>query len=619
MSAADAASEKQRVAASTAIALLRRYWSFMRPNRAWIFLGLAMIPIVAAVTAGRPLLLKQAIDVHIPGQDLVGLRRVSWLFFGAIILQFGSSALQVYSLQRAGHETIARTRAHIFRHVLRLPNAFYDRNPIGSLLSRTTSDVEALSETLSFGVFTILTDVVMIAAVLTAMFVLSAKLTLISLSIAPILFFLVRYFSSTLRKLQLEIRRAQAVRTGYLAEQLSGLSVVQLFGREEAAGTEYAALGERYLRATKTSNIFDSLLFSVMEGISAFSIALLLWFAAPQVGLEEGLSIGLLYAFISYLQRIFVPIREFSSKLATIQRAAASLERIYRLLDEPPEPRSDVEGVAPAAPLEGWKGHIRVRDLGFAYGDGPQVLKGLDFEIEPGQVVAVVGRTGSGKSSLGRVFTRLYEGYTGSIELVTDDGGVELSSVPPDLLRKQVLMVLQDVFLFDDDVRFNVGLGQISSPEELDEALETVQARALVESRGGHDFGVGERGRNLSVGEAQLLAFARVAVRDPTFLILDEATASVDSHTEQRVQAAIERLLEGRSVLVIAHRLSTIRHADKVIVLADGGIAEMGSHDELMAAEGIYAQLYRSGLSEAEDGAAAGSAGEAPYEPTPPA
>jgi ATP-binding cassette subfamily B protein len=588
---------------ASALSLLKRFWQYARHQKAWLLLGISMIPIVAALTTVRPLLVKQAVDVDLAVGDYEGLRVLGIAFLGAVVIEFLAFATQVYSLQRAGHKTIAVLRRKIFHHVLQLPNRFFDKNPIGSLLTRTTSDVEALSETLSFGVFTILTDVTMILVTLAVMFSLSAKMTLISLSLAPILVLLVRYFASVLRRLQLEIRKAQSVRNGYLTEQLMGITVVQLFGREEASRDTYAQLGARYLRATKTSNIFDALLYSIMDGISAFCIALLIYFAAPEVVHESGaLTLGLLFAFVEYLQRIFVPIKEFSNKLATIQRAAASLERVYGLLDEPTESRS-LPGAAD--PLSNWQGGLSVRDLRFRYQDeGEDVLAGISFDIEPGEVVAVVGRTGSGKTSLARVLTRFYDGYRGSVQLHGDQGDIELSEIEPDQLRRHILSVQQDVFLFDDEVAFNVALGDpaIAADERrLGRALDTVQATDFLRERGGASMHVGERGRNLSAGEIQLVAFARVAARSPTMLILDEATASVDTVTERKVQAAIERLLEGRTVLVIAHRLSTVRHADKIIVMSEGRIAESGNHDELMELGGIYAELYESGF--AEDGA----------------
>jgi ATP-binding cassette, subfamily B, multidrug efflux pump len=295
---------------------------------------------------------------------------------------------------------------------------------------------------------------------------------------------------------------------------------------------------------------------------------------------------------------VFGPIREFSGKLATIQRASASLERIYGLLDESCEPRA----AAGADPLQGWRGGLAVRDLQFRYkDDGPDVLRGISFDLAPGEVVAVVGRTGSGKSSLGRILTRFYGGYRGSITLDVPGGARELADVSPEQLRRHVLMVQQDVFLFNDDVAFNVSLGEpgvADDPQRIERALGVVQADRVIAERGGLGFEVGERGGNLSAGEAQLLAFARVAAREPTLLILDEATASVDSLTEQKVQRAIEELLHGRSVIVIAHRLSTIRRADRIIVLSGGQIAEQGSHDELMAKRGIYADLVDAGLDE---------------------
>jgi ATP-binding cassette subfamily B protein len=592
------AAESRLMASTAASTLLRRFWSFAAPHKRWIFLGLAMIPLVAAMSTLRPLLLKHAVDHEIPEHDALGLRVLGIVFLVAVVGEFLCSAVQVYTLQRGGHATINDLRRTVFAHVLRLPARFYDNNAIGSLLSRTTSDVEALSETLAFGVFTILTDVVMIGSIVVAMFVLSPLLTLISLTVAPVLFVIVRYFGGALRRLQLEVRKATAAQTGFLAEQLTGVTVVQLFGREQSARDEYARLGSKFLSANKWANWLDALLYSLMDGISAFAIALLLYFAAPEVLLEGGaISLGLLFAFVDYLQRVFGPIREFSGKLATIQRAAASLERIYALLDEPAEPRASGPD-----PLKGWRGGLSVRDLQFRYKDeGPDVLRGISFDLAPGEEVAVVGRTGSGKSSLGRILTRFYTGYRGSITLDLPGKTRELADVSPEQLRRHVLMVQQDVFLFNDDVAFNVSLGEADIANDaarVQRALGVVQADRVIAERGGLGFEVGERGGNLSAGEAQLLAFARVAAREPTLLILDEATASVDSLTEQKVQRAIEELLRGRSVIVIAHRLSTVRRADRIIVLAGGEIAEQGKHDALMAKGGLYAELVRAGLEE---------------------
>jgi ATP-binding cassette subfamily B multidrug efflux pump len=584
---------------------LRRFWQYVQPHRRWLWIGLVMIPVVAGVSALRPLLVKHAIDSDIAGGDVISLRFTALLFLVAVMAEFFASAVQVYTLQRVGYLTISDLRRSIFRHVIRLPARFYDRTPIGSLLSRSTSDVEALSETLAFGVFTILTDIAVILSIVVAMFILDPWLTLISLAVAPLLAVTVRYFSSRLRALQLEIRKAQSVQSGYLAEQLAGVTVVQLFGREAATSAEFERLGGRYLRATKTANWYDASLYSLMDGISAMCVALLIYFAAPQLfpatAAATTVTIGLLFAFIDYLQRVFVPIREFSAKLATIQRAVASLERIYSLLDEPAELRADV---AAPDPLREFKGGLAVRDLHFRYrADANEVLRGVSFDIAPGEIVAVVGRTGSGKTSLGRILTRTYDDYSGSVQFLTPSGGVEVRDVAPDLLRSRVLMVQQDVFLFNDDVAFNISLGEpdlANDPARIEAALRTVQAADFVAARGGLDFVVGERGRNLSSGEAQLLAFARVAARAPTLLILDEATASVDSMTEHRVQAAIEGLLRGRSVLVIAHRLSTVRRADKILVMHGGEIVEQGKHEALLARGGVYAELYRMGFKESE-------------------
>ena len=371
--------------------LLKELWKFVRPHKSWLFAGLIVIPILAGTTAYRPLLLKQIIDDRLPTGDLAGARDLALLFLALVVLEFISLSSQIYCLQRAGHQTIYDLRKALFSHAVRLPARFFDHHPIGNLLSRTTSDVEGLGETLSFGVFTILTDIFIIASILVSMFMLDAKVTLWSLALAPFLWLVVRFFAGALRKLQLEIRRAQGVQTGHLAEQLAGISVLQLFGREKAAHERYADLGRRYLRATKTANIYDALLFALMDGLSAFCIAVMLYVGADKVlgDTTSPMTVGVLSAFVLYLQRIFVPIREFSGKLAIIQRATASLDRIWGLFAEEVERQPEASAISV---LEGWTGAVAIRDLRFRYReDTPEVLRGIDLDIAAGEVVAVVG------------------------------------------------------------------------------------------------------------------------------------------------------------------------------------------------------------------------------------
>jgi ATP-binding cassette subfamily B protein len=599
----------------SAMALMRRMLPHARKHLPLVWLGLVMIPIITGAGVWRPLILKRAIDESIAQHDLAGTQIFALWFIGAVILEFLATSFQTYAWQRAGHSMIYDLRQALFEHVLRLPARLLDKSPVGTMVSRVTNDVDALGETMAFGVFSIVTDVFLIAATLVAMLALSVKITLASLALAPFLFLLVRYFSRVLRRIHASIRQAQGVQIGYLTEQLSGSLVLQLFGRTRPSVDQFSELGRRYTDGTKRANVFESLLFSLMDGISAFCVALLLYVGArgvvePQV--DDALTLGLLFAFVDYLQRIFVPIKEFSGKLSTIQRAVASLDRIFGLLDETIEAPKSINASNMDTEHGSFTGAIRVADLHFAYNEGsPDVLRGLSFAVKPGQVIALVGRSGSGKSSLGRLLTRTYTGFRGAIEVEwrSHDGDarwVNIVTIDLDVLRQNLLMVQQDVFLFDDSVRFNVSLGRedlTSRDDVIWDALRTTQADEFIAKRGGLDSKIGPRGCDLSSGQAQLVAFSRVAAWAPPILILDEATSSVDSMTERKVQAAIERLFTNRTVLVIAHRLSTIRHADHILVLDQGQIVERGDHDELMAKNGRYAQLYRSGFVDGDDAA----------------
>jgi ATP-binding cassette subfamily B protein len=393
-----------------------------------------------------------------------------------------------------------------------------------------------------------------------------------------------------LRRLFAEVQTALAELNAFTAERLGGLEVLQLYRAEAQTLERYGVLLDRYRDGAVRTNVWDALLYAVMDATRSVVMAVLLWYGAAWLP-EGALTAGLLAAFLDYVARLFNPIQEFSAKVAILQRASSALEKIFSLLDLDDR---ITPGQPVAAPLES----LRLRGASFAYGDGPDVLRSVDLDVPPGQVLAVVGRTGSGKSTLGRVLMRQYDGYRGSVTL----GGYELRDLDPSVVRRAVGTVRQDTQLFPGDVRFNLTLGHPVDDARVLEVVERAQATSVVRRLGGLDGVIEHKGNNLSVGEAQLLAFARTLLYDPKIVVLDEATASIDSLTEERLQRATEALLAGRTVVVIAHRLSTIAGADQILVLEAGQVVERGTHASLLAADGRYAAMVREGAVVESDG-----------------
>jgi ATP-binding cassette subfamily B protein len=556
-------------------------------------------PLLAGLSLVQPWLLKRIIDEHIVPGTLEGLGDLALWFLAAVFGGYLIEASYTLAIAWGGQRLILRLRRALFAHALSLRQRFFDRQPAGKLLTRLTSDLDSLGEALSAGIVTIVLDLLMIVGTIAAMFWLDWQLSVVMMILTPILLGVLEFLRRRLKTLYLDIRDALASINAYLAERIDGVVVIQLFGAEQGTHQAFDKRNRKFRDLTSRSNVFDSLMYAVVDGVGSMFVAVILAVGAgvlaDAVGLDwlgtEARSAGLLVAFIDYVQRLFRPLRDASGKIAVIQQAAASLQKIDELF----------AGAVPASPgtdaLALLEGHIVMKDVWFRYDEaGPDVLRGINLEVKPGEVVAIVGATGSGKTTLGRILDKSYEGYRGSIQI----DGNELSQIKTADLRRQVAAVRQDIQLFGATVRFNVGLDNPSISNEMQiEASAVVRADDMVE-RLGWDHLLRERGADLSLGEAQLLTFARAMAHDPVVVIMDEATASIDSLTERRIQEATAAIMSEKTSIVIAHRLSTIRGADRIAVMDNGQIVEMGTHEELLSRGGPYARLVAAGESTGE-------------------
>ncbi len=567
---------------------LKRLWPWVRENRAAVWIALACSPLAMGLSMVQPLLVKRAIDDHIVPLQSEGLGTVAALYLGTVGVAYALTAGYTLLIIHAGQHSLVRLRESVYRHLITMAPRFFDKRPAGALLTRATSDVEAIGETLQHGVMGIVLDVLMMIGALGAMLWLDWRLSLLILAVSPPLLIGIELCRRALRKLYLLTREGLARVNGYLAERMSGMEIVQLFGHEQPTIKRFDDLNRRFRDDAIKANVFDAFMYALVDGVGQMCIAVMLWYGAGGL-FGEAVSAGLLVAFVDYLERLFRPLREFSGKIAVLQRASAAMTRIFELLDDDDR---IAEGTA-TIPLPS-RGHVVYRDVRFGYGDD-DVLHGISFELLPGEVVALVGPTGCGKTTLTRLLSRAYDGYRGSITM----DGVELSSLKTDDVREHVAAVYQDLHLFPDTLRFNVTLGRAGLDDaRLAEVAALVRIDDLVAQKG-WDIHVREGGGNLSVGQGQLVTFGRAMAGEPTIVVLDEATASVDPVTEQRITEATEAILARKTVLVVAHRLATITAADRIVVLDAGRVVEQGTHAELLDAEGSYAALYRQGFAEA--------------------
>jgi ATP-binding cassette subfamily B protein len=539
---------------------------------------------ISAISAWvRDLLLARGIDpALIPAQ---GLAVTSCVYLASLVLTFCVLYAEGYVMQLMGQYVMNDMRRQIFAHLQRLPISYYDRNPIGRLVTRVTTDVDALNELLSAGIVAIFGDILLLAGIVAVLFWMDWRLALVAFSIVPLLLLLTSWFKARVRDSFREVRVKIARINAFLQEHITGMPVVQLFNREARAYSEFAEINDAHRDANVRSIFYYAVFFPGVELITSLGIGLILWVGGGRV-IAGAVSIGGLIAFLQYAQRFYQPLSDLSEKYNILQGAMASSERIFRLLDTAP---AIVQPADPYTP-ERIRGAIEFDGVAFSYKEGEPVLRGISFQVDPGETLAVVGHTGAGKSTLANLLLRFYDVDSGAVRV----DGIDVREWDLPRLRRSVAMVLQDVFLFSGTVAANIRLGEESiTDDRIRWAAAEVHALPFIEKLpGGLDAQVRERGAGLSVGQKQLIAFARALAFDPKILILDEATSSIDTETEQLIQMALERLLAGRTSIVIAHRLSTIQKADRILVMHKGEIREMGTHQELLALRGIYYKLY---------------------------
>lgn len=565
--------------------IMKRLLSFFKPYTRYIVIATILTITISALAALRPRLTPIAIDDKIMNKDFPGLQMIILIMLGTLVVQGIIQYLMTYLTSWIGQKIIYDLRKKIFDHIMTLDLKFFDRNPIGRVVTRVTGDVEVLFEVFSSGLVTAFGDIFLLFWILYFMFDLDWTLALVTLSIVPVLIVATAIFRKKVRESYRRIRILIAKLNSFVQEHITGITIVQYFVKEEKTTEEFEKINREHTDENKRSVFYYAVFFPVVELIGAVSVGLIIWYGGGQV-VQEAISIGVIVSFIQFTEMFFRPIRDLSEKYNILQTAMASSERIFALLDEKPAV------VNPADPvhIKDLKGDIEFQNVWFAYNDEDYVLKDVSFKIRAGEKVAFVGATGAGKTTIINLISRFYDVTKGRITI----DGIDIRDLDQRELRKSIGIVLQDVFLFSGNIRSNITLNDNSIPEEtVSRSVENVGLDSFVSMLPGKlDHRVNERGSSLSVGQKQLISFARALAYDPKILILDEATSSVDTHTEILIQNAIQKLIQGRTSIIIAHRLSTIQTCDKIIVMHKGEIKEMGTHQELLEKGGLYFKLY---------------------------
>ncbi|MGA8182976.1 MAG: ABC transporter ATP-binding protein [Terriglobia bacterium] len=598
--------------------LMRRLLAYLRPYRRVVFFALVAIFFYGLLQAVPPYLMKVEIDRYldptqqrqIPGflaqflsaNPREGILQIALaIFLPAVLLTFVLQFVQTFAMQLVGQKVMYDLRKQVFEHLQRLQMSYFDRNPVGRLVTRVTTDIDVLNDMFASGVVAVFGDFFTLVSIMAVMLKLDWRLALLTFAVLPLIILATALFRKAVRESYRRIRLAIARINAYLQEHITGMPVLQLFNREEKSFDEFEKINGAYLKAYKDSILAYGLFYPTVEFLGVLAIVIILYKGGGMI-LGDTLTVGTAIAFIQYSQRFFRPIQDLSDKYNILQSAMASSERVFRLLDTPvkisdsPQPKKLAEV----------RGRVEFRNVGFAYRDNHRVLENVSFTVEPGETVAVVGHTGAGKTTLTNLLLRFYDVQEGAILF----DGVDIRDLSLQDLRSNFGIVLQDPFLFSGTIAGNIRLGTEGiSDQQVRDAVRRVNMQDFIESLpGGFDEPVKERGATLSSGQKQLLSFARALAHDPKILILDEATSSVDTETEHLIREGLRRLLENRTSLVIAHRLSTIQNASRIIVMHKGRVREVGTHQELLRLKGIYFKLYQLQYKDQEFLASAGSA-----------
>lgn len=566
--------------------LLKRVLKYTRPYRNYLIYAVILTLLLAVVAPIRPYIIQYTFDHYIVENNYSKLVEMTIIMLVVLIAQSLIQYSHTMFTNKLGQNVIRDLRIDVFNHITKLKLKYFDKTPIGQLITRTVSDLETVADIFSEGLIVMVGDILQVVVMIGVMLYIDWQLTLVVLIPIPLLIIATRIFQKAIKQAFQEIRTEVSNLNTFLQEHITGISIIQYFAREQQEYKKFKRINKRYRDANVRSNWYYSIFFPVVEVISALSIGLLVWFGAESI-LNRPLNVTpwTIAQFLLYLNMLYRPIRELADKFNVLQMGMVGAERVFKVLDT--DELTLNEGTLKPATLQG---HIQFKGVWFAYVEDQYVLKNLSFEVKPGETVALVGATGAGKSSTINILNRFYEVQRG--EVLVD--GLDIHSYEIDYLRSHIATVMQDVFLFSDTIFNNITLNNPNiSLEQVQEAARKVGAHGFIERLpGGYDYNVMERGATLSSGQAQLISFTRALVHNPSILVLDEATSSVDTETELLIQQAIEKLMAHRTSIVIAHRLSTIQKADKIIVLEKGEIMEQGSHQQLLKLNGYYKKLY---------------------------